>query len=562
MYPIPFYYLAHGLIPIARSVTLDPIGTKIVGEHGQFTWTVDPENAELINIYFTSSDPDIVTVEADGSYTVLGAGEFSITIQLESHDGSIVQDSEPGTAVVMTVSTDPLTTMYTGDTQQLNATVSPAGLSDLVYEYTSSDTSVATVDSDGLVTGMSSGTCDITCTVTYKGEITASSVESIQILSIIVPAGDIKQIATSFYSTSSRAEMSSIAVLMNNGDLYTQGANRGGECGTGDTVAFYDSLRKVQTDVQQVMGGERMFMIQKTDGSWLYSGAASNTSSIPLSNDRTTFGTFPTNITSALTMTNVKEITTAQGGATFLMNDGKLYAVGGNTNGQVGNGTTTQVTAPRLLTNSTPRARACSRSIGFIEGVTTNHDFKMSGAKGTWDRCCESVSSFFTVTVPGGHIVDFSGGITGGAGANYTDSMVLRKASSTATEVTAHYKDVSISTGWNNTYGGAPYTTISLVQGRSGRYAIVDGELRVVTNPVNATFDLVAVPEVPQFGPWEASKINDIHVGASDASTGIMGEVSLYNGNIMYKGGTKFFGKSATSGPANFTYVDDLVFSE
>ena len=61
--------------------------------------------------------------------------------------------------------------MTEGDTKQLTATTTPAAVG---VTWTSSDSSVATVDSDGKVTGIKEGTCTITATTTDGSNLSAS----------------------------------------------------------------------------------------------------------------------------------------------------------------------------------------------------------------------------------------------------------------------------------------------------------------------------------------------------------------------------------------------------
>lgn len=61
-----------------------------------------------------------------------------------------------------------------GATTQLNAAVAPDDATNTTVTYKSSDESIATVDTKGLVTGVAAGTADVTVTTT-DGSKTAKS---------------------------------------------------------------------------------------------------------------------------------------------------------------------------------------------------------------------------------------------------------------------------------------------------------------------------------------------------------------------------------------------------
>lgn len=64
------------------------------------------------------------------------------------------------------------TSLVVGANETLTATVAPTNATDKTVTYKSSDTSVATVDSTGKVSGVKAGTADITVT-TKDGSKTA-----------------------------------------------------------------------------------------------------------------------------------------------------------------------------------------------------------------------------------------------------------------------------------------------------------------------------------------------------------------------------------------------------
>ena len=93
-------------------------------------------------------------------------------------DDSVDDLLNPTSQVAVTgVSVSPTSaTLSVGDAQQLTANVSPNGASDTSVAWSSSNTSVATVSSSGLVTAVAEGTATITATTNDGGFTTTSSV--------------------------------------------------------------------------------------------------------------------------------------------------------------------------------------------------------------------------------------------------------------------------------------------------------------------------------------------------------------------------------------------------
>lgn len=63
-----------------------------------------------------------------------------------------------------------------GKTTTLASTVAPDGATNKAVTYASSDDAIATVDSNGVVTGVAAGTADITVTTTDGGKTAKSTV--------------------------------------------------------------------------------------------------------------------------------------------------------------------------------------------------------------------------------------------------------------------------------------------------------------------------------------------------------------------------------------------------
>ena len=153
-----------------------PAVTLLVGATTQLAATVAPSNATNKNVSWSSSDETVATVDATGLVTAVGEGTATITVT--TVDGGYAADcavTVTSTAVPATGVSLDLTTLAlkVDGTQQLTATISPAGATNPNLTWISSDPAVATVDASGLVTAVGAGTATITVT-TVDGGFTAS----------------------------------------------------------------------------------------------------------------------------------------------------------------------------------------------------------------------------------------------------------------------------------------------------------------------------------------------------------------------------------------------------
>lgn len=131
-----------------------------------------PANATYVELVWTSNNPGVATVNASGMVTALSNGTSEIVVATK--DGSVkdtcfvtVQDI-PVTGVNLPASDS----VRTGGILKLTATIIPANATNKKINWSSDNTSVATVDSTGIVTGISEGTARITA-VTTDGNFSA-----------------------------------------------------------------------------------------------------------------------------------------------------------------------------------------------------------------------------------------------------------------------------------------------------------------------------------------------------------------------------------------------------
>ena len=147
-------------------MSLNTSSVSIVnGSTSTLTATVSPSNAENKNVTWTSSNTSVATVSSTGVVTAKSVGTATITVTTE--DGSKKATCEvmvtPIEVSGVSLNTSSVS-IVNGSTSTLTATVSPSNAENKNVTWTSSNTSVATVSSTGVVTAKSVGTATITVT--------------------------------------------------------------------------------------------------------------------------------------------------------------------------------------------------------------------------------------------------------------------------------------------------------------------------------------------------------------------------------------------------------------
>ena len=128
----------------------------------------EPKDASNISFDFASSDEEVATVDKDGKVKVLKAGECDITTTL-MQDGEKVTEKTTHVKAFYEVESITLDSnegkLTVGNSHTIKATVAPEEVAAKTpIEWSSSDEKVATVDSNGKVTAVSSGNATITAT--------------------------------------------------------------------------------------------------------------------------------------------------------------------------------------------------------------------------------------------------------------------------------------------------------------------------------------------------------------------------------------------------------------
>lgn len=163
-------------------VTIPATGSVGVNNSVTLAATIQPANATNKTLSWSSSDAGVVSVSQSGVLSGVSAG--TATISVTTQDGNKTASS------VITASNVLLTsvilnktnaTVGVGDTTSIKATVAPVNASNKTVVWSSSNPSVATVNSSGIVTAVAVGTASITGTAQDASGI--SSVTTITVVS-------------------------------------------------------------------------------------------------------------------------------------------------------------------------------------------------------------------------------------------------------------------------------------------------------------------------------------------------------------------------------------------
>ena len=158
----------------ATKITLDKTKIKLTTgkEIEKITSSIEPSIANKA-VKYTSSNTSIATVSSDGVVTAVGSGTCKITAA--PTDGSKVTASCDVTVDIKTTGMKLDKTNYTfnkAETIKINPVITPSKASKKLT-WTSSNTKVAIVSSDGKVTPVGKGTCKITATTTDGTNLSA-----------------------------------------------------------------------------------------------------------------------------------------------------------------------------------------------------------------------------------------------------------------------------------------------------------------------------------------------------------------------------------------------------
>lgn len=162
-------------VPVT-SVTLDKESLSLAkGESQTLVATVKPDGATYKALTWTSSNPKVASVDSKGKVTAIANGSATITVKADDQQATcIVTVTVPIQSITLNKSE---LTLTKGQSETLVATLKPEDTSDNTVTWSSSNQTVATVDSNGKVTAVGGGEATITAKAGGKSASCVVTVE-------------------------------------------------------------------------------------------------------------------------------------------------------------------------------------------------------------------------------------------------------------------------------------------------------------------------------------------------------------------------------------------------
>ena len=183
--------------PVPTTITISPASATLqsLGETVRLAATVQDQNGQTMSgatVAWASGDPSVATVDASGLVTAAANGTATVTATAGSASASTaVTVDQVLAAVAVEPATDTL--LAFGDTLRLSAEAVDANghaVAGTEFAWASGDTSVATVDASGLVTGMGSGTATVTASAGSTSGAATVTVQQAVAEVVVEPAND------------------------------------------------------------------------------------------------------------------------------------------------------------------------------------------------------------------------------------------------------------------------------------------------------------------------------------------------------------------------------------
>lgn len=131
------------------------------GERKKLQVTIYPQEANSHKVQYISSNPNVATVDNEGNITAIRSGKATITVKAEENNVQNQIEITVYSKVTNIIFDQKEIYMQVGDTFQINAGLEPEDANDKNILYSSSNTDVAVITENGIITAKQEGTTNL-----------------------------------------------------------------------------------------------------------------------------------------------------------------------------------------------------------------------------------------------------------------------------------------------------------------------------------------------------------------------------------------------------------------
>ena len=157
-------------LPSCTAPTLSYATTAVTKTFGDAAFTNTLTNTNGVAVAYSSSDESVATIADNGQVTIVGAGQTTITASSaeQTVSGTLYCEAEASYTLTVNQANISPTLTYNPNSLAIGGTANPTingNTGNGTVTYSSSNTSVATVNQNGVVTAVAEGTATITATI-------------------------------------------------------------------------------------------------------------------------------------------------------------------------------------------------------------------------------------------------------------------------------------------------------------------------------------------------------------------------------------------------------------